>query len=111
MKLPRPIIFLTALVGIVFVTIVLGLLLLPRFIDSQRIRDKIGAQWAEKSDGNLSFATIALLWFPRPRVVMENVAFSFDDKAQGSIRSVTIYPSLVYLLNGWCAKRCCKSPS
>ncbi|MGH7809383.1 MAG: hypothetical protein ACREP5_03795, partial [Candidatus Binatia bacterium] len=106
MKLPRPIIFLTVLVGVVFVTIVLGLLLLPRFIDSQRIRDKIGAQWAEKTDGSLSFATIALLWFPRPRVVMENVAFTFDDKTQGSIRSVTLFPSLVYLLTGrWVARQ------
>jgi hypothetical protein len=100
MKLPRPIIFLATVVGVVFVTIALGLLLVPRFIDSQLIRDQIGAEWAEKTDGNLSFATIALLWFPRPRVVMENMAFSFDDKAQGSIRSVTIYPSLFYLLTG-----------
>jgi hypothetical protein len=106
MKLPRPIIFLAAVIGVVFVTFVLSLLLLPRFIDSQLIRDKIASQWVEKTDGNLHFSTIALLWFPRPRVVMENVAFSLDDKTGGSIRSVTIYPSLVYLLAGrWVVRR------
>ncbi|HXV47202.1 MAG TPA: hypothetical protein VEB61_00270, partial [Candidatus Binatia bacterium] len=100
MKLPRPIIFISVLVGVVLVTIVLGMLLLPLFIDSQLISDKVASQWADKTHGNLSFETIALLWFPRPHVVMGNVAFSFDDKSQGSIRAVKIYPAVIHLLTG-----------
>lgn len=105
MKLPRPVIFLGTLVTVVSVLAVGVALLLPRLIDSRLVRDKISAELLKKSQGSVVFGKIAFLWFPRPRVVIENAELSFADKAQGSIRSVTIYPSLVYLLAGRLAVR------
>ena len=82
------------------VVVVGGALLLPRLIDSRLIRDKISAELQRKSQGRITFGKVAFLWFPRPHVVIESAELSFADKTQGSIRSVTIYPSIVYLFAG-----------
>jgi uncharacterized protein involved in outer membrane biogenesis len=95
MKLPRPIVMFGVLAALILVILAGIALILPRLIDSQPIRDTIGAEVAKKTGGNATFGKIALFWFPRPRVVIENAELSFDDKTSGSIRAVTIYPSIV----------------
>ncbi len=46
------------------------------------------------------FDKIALLWFPRPTLVIENAEISLEDNTRASIRSVRIYPSIYHLLTG-----------
>jgi len=100
MKMPRLAIILSALVAAVLVIVVLGAWLLPRLIDSQLIRDKIGSQFAIRSQGSLRFGKITILWFPRPSVVVENAEIAFGDQTRAAIRTVKIYPSMFYLLIG-----------
>jgi AsmA-like protein len=100
MKLPRPVIYLGVIATVALVIVAAGALLLPRLIDSRLIKDKISSELLKKTHSSVTFGKIVFLWLPQPRVVIENAELSFADKAQGSIRSVIIYPSLVYLLTG-----------
>jgi hypothetical protein len=100
MKPPRVVIFLGALAALIAVFFVFSAVLLPRLVDSQLIKEVISSRWAKKSAGSFTFAKIALLWFPRPAVVIEDAEFSFNEKAHGSVRTAKIYPSIFYLLTG-----------
>ena len=100
MKLPRVVIFLGALAAVITVIFFLGAVLLPRLVDSELIKETISSRLAKKSAGNLTLGKIALLWFPRPTVVIEGAEVSFNEKARGSIRIAKIYPSIFYLLTG-----------
>jgi hypothetical protein len=100
MKSPRVVKFLGVLTAVVMVAVASGALLLPRFIDSRLIRDKIASEFLKKTKGSVTFAKIALFWFPRPTVLIEEAQVSFGDRAQGSIKTTKIYPSIPYLLTG-----------
>jgi len=99
MKLARLGIFLSVVAAVVLVIGVSGALLLPHLIDSQIIKDRIRSE-LEKTTVSMTFDKVALLWFPRPSVVIDNAELSFADKNQGSIRTLRIYPSIFYLLTG-----------
>ncbi|MGH7795186.1 MAG: AsmA-like C-terminal domain-containing protein [Candidatus Binatia bacterium] len=96
----RLIVVLGVFVVLILVICVGSALILPRLIDSQLVRDKISAGLAKKIAGTVTFDKIALAWFPRPSVAMENAAFSFNDGTQASIQTATIYPSILDLLTG-----------
>jgi AsmA-like C-terminal region len=100
MKRRRVILVLGALAAVIIVILVSGALLLPRLIDSQLVKEKIGSLLAEKTKGTVSLAKIELVWFPRPTVLIGKAQFLFDDETQGTIQSVKIYPSIFYLLTG-----------
>jgi|GEM_PF-6600582 len=99
-KLPRVLVRLSVLAAAGFTVIAAGVWLIPRFLDSQLIRDKVSAELATRFQGRLSFSKLSVLWLPRPRVIVENAAIVFDDENRGSIRSVQIYPSILELLQG-----------
>ncbi|MGE5818433.1 MAG: hypothetical protein ACM37Z_10450 [Deltaproteobacteria bacterium] len=100
MKTPRMVIFLGALAAVITVIFLLGAVLLPRLVDSELIKETISSRLAKNSAGSLTLGKIALLWFPRPTVVIEGVTISFNEKTNGSIRRAKIYPSIFYLLTG-----------
>jgi hypothetical protein len=100
MKLPRAVILIGALAAVAIVTVSFSALLVPWLIDSRLIRDKISSEFAKKSGVSVSFGKIALLWLPRPTVVLDNAEISFGDETYGSIRTVKIYPAVYYLLIG-----------
>jgi hypothetical protein len=73
--------------AVALVIVLLGALLLPRLINSQRIKDKISSELAKKTEGSFIFERIALLWLPRPAVLIEHAEFFFDDTVHGSVRN------------------------
>ena len=100
MKVRRAIIW-SGGIAAVFVAIALvGLLLLPRLIDSQLVKTKLGALITEATQGDATIGKIDLVWLPRPAVVIEGVHLDSAREAQGRIRKVTIYPSILNLLIG-----------
>jgi hypothetical protein len=99
MILRRLIVLLGGSAAIIVAILILNALLLPRLIDSQWVREKIGSLLAEKTRGNLTLGKIALQWFPRPIVVIDNAAFSFDN-VQGTIQAIVVYPSISNLFRG-----------
>ncbi|MGE5305147.1 MAG: AsmA-like C-terminal domain-containing protein [Alphaproteobacteria bacterium] len=100
MKPSRVVIVFGALASLIALIFVCSALLLPRIVDSERMKEKISSELAKKSSGRFAFGKIAVLWFPRPAVVIEAAQFSFGEKARGSIRTAKIYPSIYYLLTG-----------
>jgi len=100
MKLPRPVLLISALAAPVLISVLFGIFLLPRLLDSRLIREKISSRLVKKIAGSVTLGKVVLLWFPRPNVVIENAELTFDDKIQGSIRSARIYPSIFYLFTG-----------
>ena len=100
MKLPRTVILIGVLAAVAIVTVVSSALLVPWLIDSRLVRQKISSEFAKTTEGSVVFGKIALLWLPRPTVVINNAKISFGDKAHGSIQTVKIYPAISYLLTG-----------
>jgi AsmA-like C-terminal region len=100
MKLPRALIFTGAIAAVLIVATVASGLLLSWLIDRQPLRQKISSELATKTGGSVVLGKIAVLWFPRPTVVVENAEISFGAAIHGSIRTVKIYPSILHLLTG-----------
>jgi AsmA-like protein len=100
MKLPRPVVLISALAAPVLISVLFGIFLLPRLLDSRLIREKISSRLVEKIAGSVTLGKVVLLWFPRPNLVIENAELTFDNTIQGSIRSARIYPSIFHLFTG-----------
>jgi hypothetical protein len=100
MKLPRLIVVLGVCAALILVILVGSALVLPRLIDSRLVKEKVGSLLAEKTKGTVSVAKIDLVWFPRPTVLIGNAQFLLEDRTRGTIQSVKIYPSILYLLTG-----------
>lgn len=100
MKFPRAVMFLGGVAAVVMIVVVFSALLLPRLVDSRIVKDKISSELFKKTAGSVTFAKIALSWFPQPTVLIEKVEISFQDRAQGSIQTTKLYPSILYLFMG-----------
>ena len=92
--------WLAGLSGSGVVLLVAAVLLLPRFLDSQAMREKIRAFLLARTNGNVTIERIDLAWFPRPVVVAHGASLAFDDTVSGTIRSIEIRPSVRGLLTG-----------
>jgi AsmA-like C-terminal region len=100
MTVRRLVIGLGGFVALILLILVFGALLIPRLIDGQLVRQKISSIMAEKTRGTVTLAKIDLLWFPQPTVVIENAEISIDENIRGTIRTIRVYPSILYLLTG-----------
>ncbi len=100
MTLRRAIIVLGGIAAGGLVILITAAILLPRLIDTQVVKSRIGALVIEEGKGDVSVGKIDLVWLPRPSIVIDGVALNFDKNTAGTIRRVTVYPSIFYLLAG-----------
>ena len=98
MKLRRPTLILSVIAAFIMGVVVLCVLVVPKMVDSQMIKDRIGAELAKQFAGRLSIGKIELLWWPRPRVVIHGAQLFFDENNRASVESLKIYPSIIDLL-------------
>ena len=75
-------------------------LILPRILDSQPVKEKIRAFLLAKTNENVAFEKIDLVWLPRPTVVVHGASLSVADEVSGKIGSIEVYPSIWGLLSG-----------
>ena len=75
-------------------------LILPRILDSQPVKEKIRAFLLAKTNENVAFEKIDLVWLPRPTVVVHGASLSVADEVSGKIESIEVYPSIRGLLSG-----------
>ena len=75
-------------------------LILPRILDSQPVKEKIRAFLLAKTNENVAFEKIDLVWLPRPTVVVHGASLSVADEVSGKIESIEVYPSIWGLLSG-----------
>ena len=92
--------WLAALGGLCVILLFAVVLLLPRILDSQTVRETIRAFLLTKTNGNVAFGNIDLTWLPKPAVVVHGATLSFTDKITGRIQSIEVYPSIVGLFRG-----------
>ena len=86
--------------GLCVILLFAVLLLLPRILDSQAVRETIRAFLLTKTNGNVAFGTIDLTWRPKPAVVVRGATLTFADTISGKIQSIEVYPSIMGLLRG-----------
>lgn len=75
-------------------------LILPRILDSQPVKEKIRAFLLAKTNENVAFEKIDLVWLPRPTVVVHGASLSVADEVSGKIGFIEVYPSIWGLLSG-----------
>ena len=74
--------------------------LLPQFINTASIKQKIQAAITEQIDGQVDFQAIDLSYFPRPAIELRQVTLNIPDKVEGSIAALRLAPALYPLLSG-----------
>ncbi len=77
-----------------------ALFLLPHFINTASIKQKIQAAITERIGGQVDFQAIDLSYFPRPAIELRQVALNIPDKVEGTIAALRLAPALYPLLNG-----------
>src|SRR5262245_15595141 len=92
--------WLAGLSGLCVILLCAAALLLPRILDSQAARERIGTFLLAKTKGNVAIENIDITWLPRPAVVARRASLTFDDKVTGKIQSIEVYPSIRGLLAG-----------
>jgi hypothetical protein len=75
-------------------------MVIPWIVDSEIVKSKARDFVAEHTNGMTKIEKIDLFWFPRPGVMMKNVAIAFDKEIDANIQQLTLYPSIRHLLTG-----------
>ena len=75
-------------------------LTLPLVLNSDSIKQKIQTAVAEQTDGQVTFQTIGLSYFPRPAVELNDVTVAVPNRAQGTVAALRVAPKIISLLAG-----------
>ena len=86
--------------GALLVLLLLFILLLPKLVNLEPMREKILATVSQQVGGEVEFKRVDLSFFPRPRVVIHHGNLSIPGKVTGTLESLTIYPEILPLFRG-----------
>jgi hypothetical protein len=75
-------------------------LLLPRLIDMEPVRQRILLKLSQELGGKVTYESVDLSYFPRPRVMIHQVTLSVPGTVTGKLKSLEISPALLALLRG-----------
>src|SRR6266536_2871312 len=92
--------WLAGLAGLCVILVLALALLIPRVLDSQAVKEKIGAFLLTRINGNVVIGNIGLKWFPRPAAVVHCVSLTAGDTVSGKIQSIEVYLSMKGILTG-----------
>src|SRR5262245_63232798 len=92
--------WLAVLAGLCVILFLTAVLLLPRAVDSQAVRERIRTFLLSRVSGDVAIEQIDLRWFPRPTAIIRGVSFTFGDTVNGKVQSMEIHPSLRSLFTG-----------
>jgi uncharacterized protein involved in outer membrane biogenesis len=73
---------------------------IPRVINTGRIRGRILAGISEAVKGDVRFQEINIRLLPRPRVSVADASLSIPGTVDGKVDSLTVYPEILPLLTG-----------
>lgn len=91
------------LAGIIFALIIILLvfnLFLPRFINVESVRGKVIEYLSKTLGENIYIQKTELSFFPRPCIKIYHAQVSIQEKAEGKIELIKIYPKIFPLLVG-----------
>ncbi|MFQ6077774.1 MAG: AsmA family protein, partial [Thermodesulfobacteriota bacterium] len=86
--------------GALLVLLLLFILLLPKVINLEPMREKILATVSQKVGGHVEFQRLDVSFFPRPRAVIHHGNLSIPGKVTGTLESLTMYPEILPLFRG-----------
>jgi hypothetical protein len=75
-------------------------LLLPRLIDMEPIKERILTKLSQEVGGQVTYESFDLSYFPQPYVVIHQASLSVPGIVAGKLESVEIYPALSALFRG-----------
>jgi len=85
-------------IGILLALLLILILLLPKILNLEPVREKILTNISQQVGGKLEFQRVDLSFFPRPCVVIHQGSLSIPGKIAGTLGSLTIYPEILPLL-------------
>ena len=99
-KRKRIIIWIVGGLGAFLLLLFIAMLLAPRLINLESIREKILATASEKVGGEVRFEKVDLSFFPLPHAVVEQASISIPDKVSGTLESLAVYVKIMPLFKG-----------
>ncbi|MGB9716284.1 MAG: AsmA-like C-terminal domain-containing protein [Thermodesulfovibrionales bacterium] len=101
MKKRKKIIYWSGVIIFVLITIILALSLsLPKFINTESVRSKIIESLSKTFNGKIYIKKVELSFFPRPCFKLHQVQISSQEKTEGKINLIKIYPAILPLFTG-----------
>ncbi|MEJ2100229.1 MAG: AsmA-like C-terminal domain-containing protein [Desulfobacterales bacterium] len=91
---------LISIAGIILCLLIVLMIFTPRLINLETVKEKIQRQYATATGGEIEYRRINLGFFPRPHIVISNIAIKYTDKVSGTIASLRVYPKILPLLTG-----------
>jgi hypothetical protein len=86
--------------SVLLLLMVAAILIVPRSITSDSIKQKIQAAVAEHTGSIVDFQMIDFSYFPQPAIELRQVSLILPDQAQGTAASLRVFPKVLSLLTG-----------
>lgn len=100
-KLKRKHIWAAALAGFLAIVMIAVTVVVPMYLNSVGVKNKIQAAVEEKlAGGKVSYEKIDICLFPRPRVTIEGLRLAYPHTFKGTLRSLSIAPQILPLFKG-----------
>jgi AsmA-like C-terminal region len=76
------------------------MLLLPYLINFEPVKERILAILFRQVGGKVEYQRLDLSFFPQPRTRVHQVRISIPEKAEGTLKSIQVFPDLLAMLRG-----------
>ncbi|UCG14010.1 MAG: AsmA-like C-terminal domain-containing protein [Deltaproteobacteria bacterium] len=83
--------------GTLFVLLLAALLVLPKVIELEPIKERLLAAASEEVGGKIECGRLDLAFLPRPRVVIQRGTLFIPDTVSGELGSLAVYPEILPL--------------
>lgn len=87
-------------IAILFVLLLLALLLAPRLINLELVKQNVLDRVSEEIGGRLSYQKADILFLPRPYLTIRQARMTIPDSLEGSLSLLKVYPEILPLLRG-----------
>ncbi len=89
-----------AIAGFLAILVFAVTVIVPIYLNSAGVKNKIQTEVEEKLGGKVSYGKIDISLFPRPRVTIEQLSLAYPRTFKGTLRSLSIAPQIIPLFRG-----------
>ena len=80
--------------GVVLVLLLVAILVAPRLVNLEPVKEKLLAQASKAVGGKVECQRVELSFLPLPHVVIRNGSLSIPGTVSGNLKSLTVYPEI-----------------
>ena len=84
----------------VFILLFAAILIVPRFIDRDIVKDKVRREVSQLVEGEFDFKRIDLSFFPMPHVLLADATLNLPQRLTASAQLIEVYLEILPLLTG-----------